>query len=153
MLDLNTRVDLNEVVPAHLVDQELCGTSVAIADALRKLDRVAEDRLADLFGEVRRGRDLNDLLVAALHGAVALKEVDRVPLGVREELDLNVARPLKEALDEDGAVAERGLGLAHGALERALEVGHLAHDTHAATTTAHRGLDDHWSRSLGLNSS
>ena len=78
MLNLNTRVDLDEVVAAHLVDKELGRAGVPVAHALRELDRVSEDRLADLLGEVHRGRDLDDLLVAALHRAVTLKKVDCV---------------------------------------------------------------------------
>ena len=66
MLDLNTRVDLNEVVPAHLVDQELCGTSVAIADALRELDRVAEDRLA-VAVRLQEADEVSENLKVVLH--------------------------------------------------------------------------------------
>lgn len=40
VLDLDTRVDLNEVMPAHLVDQELCSSRVPVAHAPRELDRV-----------------------------------------------------------------------------------------------------------------
>jgi len=48
-----------------------------------------------------RGRDLHDLLVAALHGAVPLKEVHHARAGaraVRDDLHLDVARPLHQSL-------------------------------------------------------
>jgi hypothetical protein len=44
--------------------------------------------------------------VAALHGAVALAEVDDVAVRVAEDLELDVARALEVLLDVDGAVAE-----------------------------------------------
>ena len=61
--------------------------------------------------DARRGRFLDDLLVAALHRAVALAEMDRVALAVGEHLNLDVARILEELLHVDLIVAERGLGL------------------------------------------
>jgi hypothetical protein len=67
VLDLNTGVDLDEVVAAHLVDQELGRTGIPIVHALRELDRVVQDRLADLLGKMECRRDLDDLLVPALH--------------------------------------------------------------------------------------
>jgi hypothetical protein len=68
--------------------------------------------------------------------------MDRVALRVSEDLHLNVAWALEEAFDEDSAIAERGLGLAHGALEGNLEFGFLTDDTHATASATHRGLDD-----------
>jgi hypothetical protein len=44
--------------------------------------------------------------VAALHGAVALEQVDHRAVGVAEHLHLDVARPLDGLLEEDRAVAE-----------------------------------------------
>ena len=38
---------------------------------------------------------LDDLLVAALDGAVALEEMDNVAVLVREHLELDVARPIE----------------------------------------------------------
>ena len=45
---------------------------------------------------------LDDLLVAALHGAVAPEEGDRVAILVREKLHLEMARLSGELHDEDG---------------------------------------------------
>ena len=46
----------------------------------------------------------------ALHRAVALEEVHRVPVLVAQHLHLDVAGVLQELLDEDRAVAEGVLG-------------------------------------------
>ena len=58
--------------------------------------------------EVRGGRDLDDLLVAALDAAVALTEVDDVASLVAEHLHLDVADCVDELLDVQPTVAERG---------------------------------------------
>jgi hypothetical protein len=85
-------------------------------------DGVGADPVAQLGVEVRGGRDLDHLLVAALHRAVALVEVDDVALGVGEDLHLDVARVDHRLLEEHGGVAERGLGLAHGRVDGVAQV-------------------------------
>lgn len=61
MLDLNTRVDLDEVVPVLLVHQELGGPGVAVPDSSGELERIVEDGLSDGFVKVRSRRDFDDL--------------------------------------------------------------------------------------------
>ena len=48
------------------------------------------------------------LLVAPLHATVPLEEVDCVVVRVGKDLDLDVARPLDEALQQHAIVAKRG---------------------------------------------
>ena len=47
-----------------------------------------------------------------------------------------MARPLDEALAVDAVVAERGLRLAPGRLDRVLELGRIADDPHPAATSS-----------------
>ena len=68
------------------------------------------------------GRLLDQLLVAALDGAVALAEVDDVAVLVGQHLDLDVARVGQVALEVDRRVGEELLALARGALEGVLEL-------------------------------
>ena len=80
--------------------------------------------------------------MAALHRAVPLPERQHVPVGVGEELDLDVARTFDVALAEDRAVAEGRLRLPRSGLERLLELARLAHDSHPAAAAPGRGLDE-----------
>ena len=80
--------------------------------------------------------------MAALDRAVALAERDDVPVRVREQLHLDVPRPLEVALEVEGAVAERGLRLPLGGLLRLLELLRAADDAHAASAATCRRLDD-----------
>ena len=76
--------------------------------------------------EPARGRGrrlLEHLLVAPLHRAVALSERDHVSVCVREQLHLDVARPLEVALAVERAVAEGSRRLALGCRERLVELG------------------------------
>ena len=77
---------------------------------------------AQLGVERRRRRLLEHLLVAPLHRALALAERERRAVRVGEQLDLDVARPLEVALEEDAVVAEAGLRLAPRRLERVVEL-------------------------------
>ena len=76
VLDLDARVHLDEHVAAGRVEQELHGAGVAVADLGREAYGVRAHALADRRVEVRGRGDLHDLLVAALHRAVPLEEVD-----------------------------------------------------------------------------
>ena len=79
--------------------------------------------------------------MAALQRAVALAEVDRVPVAVGEHLDLDVPRVLDVLLDVDGGIGEVRLALALRGLERALGLGRRGDHLHAAAAAARRRLD------------
>ena len=89
-----------------------------------------------LLVEVRRGRDLDDLLVAALHRAVALEQVHGLAGRVGEDLHLDVTGPHDGLLEEHRGVAERAVGLAHGGLEGVAQLLLRVDPAHAATATA-----------------
>ena len=65
-------------------------------------------RRAERAVDGRRWRLLEDLLVTSLERAVALAEVDALAVGIEQDLDLHVARPLEVALEDEPIVAERG---------------------------------------------
>ena len=68
--------------------------------------------------------------MTALHRAVALEQIDAVPL-VGEHLNLDVARALQVALDQHVVVAERVLRLAFGRRQRRRKIGLALGDLHA----------------------
>ena len=68
--------------------------------------------------------------------------MDRVALSISKELHFNVSWALEEPLNEDCAIAEGRLGLAHGTLESGLEVALFTDDTHTTSTTTHSGFDN-----------
>jgi hypothetical protein len=64
------------------------------------------DELAHLWGDAGGRRLFHDLLVTALHGAVALAQIEGVALTVSQHLDLDVARVLQVLLHVDHVVVE-----------------------------------------------
>ena len=98
VLDLEPGVHLEEEEVAVL-EEELDGAGVDVAARLGDLHGRLAHRLADLVGEGRRRRLLDQLLVAALGRAVALADPHGVAVGVGEDLHLDVPGPGEVALD------------------------------------------------------
>ena len=147
MLDLDPGVHFDEVGVAVQVDQELAGTGVAVADLLAQADGAVEDLLAGSLRHGEGGRILDDLLVAALHGAVTVIQVDHVAVVIGQDLDLHVLGAAQVLLDEDLVVAEGLLGLVDGLLELLGHVLGLVDDPHTAAAAAvgslqHDGIAD-----------
>ena len=142
VLDLDARVHLDEHVLPALVEQELHGAGVDVADVAGERDGVGADAVADLRVQVRRRGDLDDLLVAALQRAVALVEVHDVPVGVGEDLHLDVPRVDHGALEEHRRVAERGLRLPHRGECGLPQLARFVDAAHPAPAAAGDGLDE-----------
>mmetsp|Transcript_42058 Transcript_42058/g.80439 ORF Transcript_42058/g.80439 Transcript_42058/m.80439 type:complete len:782 (-) Transcript_42058:261-2606(-) len=142
VLHLHTRVHLDEVVVAFVVHKKLYGTSVLVVDVLAQLDGIGEYSLASSLGQVHCRGHLHHLLVTALHGAVALVQMHDAAVAVSQDLHLNVAGLLDEALDEYAPVSEGGGCLGGCAVEEVLQVRALAHDAHPAPATAHCSLEN-----------
>ena len=111
MLDLQARVHLEEVEGAVGAEQELDRAGAAIADRLGRGDGGGAHAGAQVGIDGGRGRFLDHLLVAALHRAVALAEMDDVAVVVGEDLDLDVARVDHGLFEDQLARAEGALGL------------------------------------------
>jgi hypothetical protein len=92
VLHLQARVHLEEVEIAPRVHEELDRAGAAVAHGLRRAHGHLAHRRAQPLVENAARALLDDLLLAALHRALALPEVDGVPVLVGEHLDLDVAR-------------------------------------------------------------
>ena len=80
--------------------------------------------------------------MAALHGTVALVQVQDVAVPVAQDLHFDVLGAADVALEEDRAVAERRPGLLARLVDAGVEVLGPVHHAHAAAAAAERGLDD-----------
>ena len=122
MLDLNSRVHLDEDVVAALVEKELDGARARVSDLLREGDGVGTDLGAQLFREIGRRSELDHLLVATLQRAVTLEEVDDVALLVGEDLHFDVPGVDDGLLEEDRRIAEGRFRFACCGFDRFLEL-------------------------------
>ncbi len=141
MLDLETRIHLQEIEIAPLVGDELGRARGVVAHGLGECHRLRAHGRARLLVEQRRGRFLDHLLVAALNGAFALAQVNDVAVLVAQHLDLDVARIEDEFLDEDARIAEGRLRLVRRGLDGLGEILCLLDEAHAFAAAAGRGLD------------
>ncbi len=107
MLDLQPRVDLEKgkVLTVGVID-ELHRPGAFVLHRGAKAHRRRMEGLADGFGQSRRGRLFDDLLVAALKGAVPLSQSHHPAPPVAKDLHLDVAGPRHEPLQKHPGVAE-----------------------------------------------
>ena len=91
MFDLDAGVHLDEVELAVFV-QELEGAGVAVADRAASLDHALTHAGALRRRDARRRGFFDHLLMAPLHGAVTLAQVDDVAVVVGEHLELDMPR-------------------------------------------------------------
>ena len=96
VLNLNAWVHLNEDVlagvGANSVNQKFDGARVFIANLFCKRNGILVKLSPQLFGDVWRRGYLDNLLVSALHRAVALKKVHYVAMLVGKYLHFDVTR-------------------------------------------------------------
>src|SRR4051794_885958 len=93
-----------------------------------------------MAGEIWRGRLFDDLLLTTLQRAVAIEEMHDVD-SVTQDLHLDVACPVDEALEVDGRVSERGAGLGDGELHLPRQLLGRFDDPDTAAPATSRGLD------------
>src|SRR5262245_6631446 len=91
MLDLDASIDLDEIVVIVPIDEKLARAGIEIT---RLLDQ-AHGRIVDFVTHLRRQigsrRFLDELLMAALEGAIALEKMDDVTVPIAEDLYFNMA--------------------------------------------------------------
>lgn len=137
VLDLETRVGLDEVEGVRVVrvDEELEGPEAEIPGRRSHRDRGLDQQVTRARGEPRAGRDLDQLLVAALDRALPVPQVGHLAGAVPDDLDLDVLGAGQQLLDVDVAVAEGALGLGAAALVGPGEVRRVVHGAHAAAAS------------------
>ena len=137
VLDLDARIDLDEVDRAGIgIHQELDRAGALILGRMGDPDGVVAELVARLIVEIGRRRPLHDLLMAALHGAVALEQVDDGAVGIGQDLHLDMAGALDQLFQIDVVLAEGGLGLAACRGQVAGKRRLVGNDAHAAPATA-----------------
>ncbi len=142
VLDLDAWIHLDEDVMPALVQQELHGARTAVADVAGESHCVGTDFGAQLLGQVGSGRQLDDFLVASLHAAVPLVEMDHVAVGVGQDLDLDVAWVDHGLLEVDRRIPERRLGFSAGGFDGLGQRGGIADTPHPAAPAPGNRLDE-----------
>ncbi len=141
MLYLQAGIDLQEIeAVARRVVDEFNGAGGTVVDRLAQPHGGSVQRLARGGGQKRRGRLFDDLLVAALHRAIALAQGQHTAGAVAEDLHLDMARIVDVALDEGAAVAEEVLAHALYAIEGRSQLGLVVAARKADAAASRRAL-------------
>ena len=101
MLDLNTRIHFHEVEIAVFVNEKLDSSCVVVAALLCGSNSRIAHFFAQLGADDRTRALLKHLLIASLHGAVALAKVDIVAVFVGNYLYLDMMRIYEKLFDVD----------------------------------------------------
>ena len=142
MFNLQARIHFHEIRFVAL-DDELDRADPFVVDCLRGAHCGIAQIGAHLRGKIRCRRFFHHLLMATLHGAVPLKQVNTVTVAVRQHLHFDVPGPVEIAFDQYVRIAEGRRRLAPCALQRLAEFLRRSHDAHAASATARGRLDEH----------
>src|SRR5438552_14427500 len=106
MLDLDAGVHFEEMERAVGREQELAGAGREVLDPPCKRNRRSANLRAKPGIDRRRGRFLDDLLVAALQRALALEEVHGAAPAIAQDLHLDVARAVQATLEIHARISE-----------------------------------------------
>ena len=142
VLHLDPGVHLHEEVIALAREQPFDRPGRAVPGGAGRVDRDPADAIAQRVVDGRRGRLLDELLVAALDRAVALAEMDHVPVPVGKHLHLDVAGVFDEPLDVDGRVGEVLLALPGRGREGALRLVGRGDELHPLAAASRGRLDE-----------
>ncbi len=142
VLDLDAGVHLQEPeLLAGGIEQELDRPHVVVVDGSGQGQRRRPQSLAPHLVHRRRRALLDELLVAALDGALPLAQVQGVAVLVGHHLHLDVSGRGQPALGEHRRVAEGSLRLAPGRAHRLGQLVGTRHQAHAPPAPAGRRLD------------
>ena len=114
MLHLDAGVDFNKIEAAVGRDQKLHRAGIDIADILHEPDGGGADFSAQLFRQAPGRRHLHQLLMAPLHGAVPLEQMDDIALPVTEKLHFDVFRTDQQFFQVNLVTAEGSGGFRFG---------------------------------------
>ncbi len=144
VLDLEPGIDLQEIGLAIGCDQELGRSRIPEADRPGDPNGKVVQSAPGIGGETGSWRLLQQLLVAALDGAVALPQGHDRALRVAKELDLDMSRALDVALEVHAGRTEGLQCLCRGTFHRDHQIIRVVHATHAAAPATRGRLDQDW---------
>ena len=151
MLDLNTRIHLDEIKVPLRIHQEFDRSRILILGRFGRSDRRFSHLFPQIRGQKRRRGLLNQLLMPTLNRAIALAQMHRLPVRIRQNLKLDVPRFLDVFLDVNLAVAERFFRFVPCDMVFLRKRNVIMRDPHSATAAARHSLDDHRITHLARN--
>ena len=141
MFNLNTGVHFDEVELFVFV-QEFKRTGTAITDSLTGFDATFAHFFNQFTGHAGSRGFFQNLLVAALHGAIALTQVNGIVEVIGQDLNFDVARIFQEFFHVYGRVAESRLSFLARHGNSVNQCRFSANHAHAASAAATAGFNN-----------
>src|SRR6185295_2136889 len=113
VLHLNSGIHFDEKEFPFFIE-ELEGTGAAVPDFAAGVSTALPDAQPLLHRNQRGGSLLDYFLVAALHGAIPVTQVDSIAVFIGQDLYLDVTRSLEKLFHVHGGVAEGRFGFLSG---------------------------------------
>ena len=144
----------NEVQPELLVlvHEKLHRPGIPVSDRPGRLDRVIAQRGTLGVAQLRRRRNFDQLLVAALDGAVAFEQMNNVAVCIGQHLDLDVTRTGNALFQEDLGASKCLAGLGKNAVVVAAQLDFVVTAPDAASTASGGCLQHHRITDIGCQS-
>ena len=145
VLDLDAGVHLNEEPLFFIyIVEKLDRAGIVVANALSQAHSGIAEVAPNALVESHGGRDLDNLLVAPLHRAVALVQMQHISVAIAQNLHLNMLRPWNVFFEEDSGISKRPPGLALGFIQQVDQIFATRHHPHPTPATAKGRFDDQW---------
>ena len=106
MLNLNTRIDFDEIKTPTFVHKEFYGSGIYIINRFSNFQCVATKFLTFLLCQIERWCNFNNFLMATLNRAVPLVEVNQITVLVAKNLDFNMFRVFNIFFKKYGCITE-----------------------------------------------
>ena len=140
MFHLDTGIHFNKIEFTVRRDKELDRAGVDIIDILHQFDRGSANLLTQFHGQCESRCDLDDLLMAALDGAVTLEQMHHMAVLIAHDLHFHVLRVLDVFFHIDLIAAKSQSRFGLGKIVGIVQVGHAVHHAHPAAAAAVHGL-------------
>ncbi len=141
MLDLEARVDFEEIEIVVRINEEFDGAGVDVTAGAGQAHSGIAHFLAQIGRHDGRRGFLDHFLVAALHGALALAERDDAAVRVSENLNFDVAGFFQVFFEIQARIAEGVHGFGRSVAPSGRKFGIVGHETHPFSATARDGFE------------
>uniref|UniRef100_A0A2D4EVF9 Uncharacterized protein n=1 Tax=Micrurus corallinus TaxID=54390 RepID=A0A2D4EVF9_MICCO len=142
VLNLKPGIDLNEVIFAMFVQQELHCASILIPNLLGQADGINSELRAQLGVEVGSRGDFHHFLVPSLDGAVPLIQMQHISMLVTQNLNFDVSWLLHELLHKESPIAKSRKGLRECPGVVLFQLLIAPHNSHAPSSSTIGSLED-----------
>mmetsp|Transcript_1300 Transcript_1300/g.1725 ORF Transcript_1300/g.1725 Transcript_1300/m.1725 type:complete len:346 (-) Transcript_1300:436-1473(-) len=143
VLNLNTRVDFNEIMSTFTINQKFHCSRIFIVGSLEKFHGVIKECLTCCLWKSYCWTCFNYFLVPSLYRAIAVIQVHSSTSAITKHLDFNMARFIHITFNEHGAIAECSSSFTCSSGETLFELFFRIDHSHSFSSSTHSSFDNY----------